>query len=70
MNDKLLLTPEEQLEKKLVEILEEEVTIDEEVVTERLDRWDCHTGGIHEDDVTKLKFKILTLFTTFYEAKA
>ena len=50
------------MEKKLIQILESEVTIDEQVVTDRTDEWSCHTGQMHPADIVKLKFQIIVLF--------
>ena len=49
-------------ERAIREILGQEVTIDELVITDRVNEWNCHTGGIHEYDVDKLAAKIIALF--------
>ena len=48
---------------KVKKILSQEVTIDEQVVTDRLDRWDCHSGGIHEDDVNIIADQLKEILT-------
>ncbi len=42
-------------------ILRQEVTIDEQVITDRENRWHCRHGHIHEDDVEKLAQQICQL---------
>ena len=42
-------------------ILRQTVTIGEQVVTNRTDRWDPHTGELREDDIDELALQICQL---------
>ena len=50
-----------KLAEKIAKVLQDEVTIDKQIVTERLDKWETHSGQLWEDDVDRLTNQILKL---------
>lgn len=55
------LTKMDKIE-EVKKILRQPVAIDEQVITDRIDRWDTHIGELHEDDVDRLAIQLCQLF--------
>ena len=46
---------------KIKQVMRCEVTIDKQVVTDRLDKWECHSGYLHEANIEEMVNQILTI---------